>query len=112
MELVLGWLVFSVAIGVGASARGRSGFGWFLLSIIISPLIAVILLALMPSLARPVDPKSGIAVQAAVDELRKCPECAELIKKEAKKCKHCGSSVEPVVESKSEKLEPIRLKQS
>jgi hypothetical protein len=28
---------------------------------------------------------------------RECPECAELIKKRAKKCKHCGSEVEPML---------------
>ena len=28
---------------------------------------------------------------------RECPFCAELIKKKAKKCKHCGSVVEPVL---------------
>jgi hypothetical protein len=28
---------------------------------------------------------------------RECPECAELIKAKAKKCKHCGSEVEPLV---------------
>jgi hypothetical protein len=28
---------------------------------------------------------------------RECPECAELIKKKAKKCKHCGSDVEPLI---------------
>lgn|SRR5690606_27202380 len=29
---------------------------------------------------------------------RKCPECAELVLKEAKKCKHCQSELEPVTE--------------
>jgi len=28
------------------------------------------------------------------DELRKCPFCAEQIRKEAVKCKHCGSAIE------------------
>lgn len=36
-------------------------------------------------------------LQARLDaDLRKCPFCAELIKPEAVKCHHCGSSVEPL----------------
>lgn len=27
---------------------------------------------------------------------RKCPECCELVLNDAKKCKHCGSSIQPV----------------
>ena len=103
MEIFFFWLLFSVFIGIGASARWRSGFGWFLLSVIISPVLALILLALMPSLARPVDPSSGLPLAAispgpnpSGEDLRKCPECAELIKREARKCKHCGSQVEPL----------------
>jgi hypothetical protein len=36
---------------------------------------------------------SGVAVFLASDQ-KKCPFCAELIKKEALKCKHCGSELE------------------
>jgi ribosomal protein L32 len=35
---------------------------------------------------------------AAIPQTRKCPECAELILAEAKKCKHCGSQVEPLTQ--------------
>jgi len=40
--------------------------------------------------------RSKSAGAPETQELRKCPECAELILREAKKCKHCGSVVEPV----------------
>ena len=86
MALVLGWVVFAIVVGIAASYRGRDGFGWFLLALLISPLVAVILLLLIPSLKDAVDP-----------ELRKCPFCAEFIKREAGKCRHCGSVVEPLV---------------
>ena len=36
---VIVWLVLCIFIGVGASKRGRSGFGWFMLSALLSPLV-------------------------------------------------------------------------
>src|SRR3981189_300006 len=83
------WLgVWGVGV-VGGAGRGRHGAGWFLLSMVISPLLAFLLLMMLPS-------RSKSAGAPETQELRKCPECAELILREAKKCKHCGSVVEPV----------------
>jgi hypothetical protein len=50
MELVLVWIALSIAIGIGARRRyARNGLGWFLLALVISPLIAVaFLLAVGP----------------------------------------------------------------
>jgi hypothetical protein len=48
MELALFYLIFAGAVGFIASQRGRSGAGWFVLAIVISPIIAVIVLALIP----------------------------------------------------------------
>jgi hypothetical protein len=46
------WLGLAVVIGVAAGARGRSGFGWFLLAVLISPLLAGLLLIATPNKAR------------------------------------------------------------
>ena len=90
MELVIAWLIFAAIVGVGASARGRSGFGWFFLSCLISPLLSLILLLLLPK-------RTAQALSETVTPAthRKCPQCAELILREARKCKHCGSAVQP-----------------
>lgn len=41
------WFLLAIVVGVLASSRGRSGFGYFLLALVMSPLIAfAILLAL------------------------------------------------------------------
>lgn len=41
----------------------------------------------------------GQALQIPANSLRPCPFCAEPIRKEAIKCKHCGSAVDAVVDS-------------
>jgi hypothetical protein len=51
VELVILYLIFALAVGFIAGQRGRFGFGWFLVALLISPLIAVIVLALIPSRA-------------------------------------------------------------
>jgi hypothetical protein len=45
MIFIFGWVAFSVLVGIIAMLRGRHGLGWITLSILVSPLIA--LLALM-----------------------------------------------------------------
>jgi hypothetical protein len=42
------WFVLAVVIGVAAARRGRSGLGWLIASLLLSPLVAAILLALLP----------------------------------------------------------------
>ena len=50
MEIFLFWIGFAVIVGVAANTRGRSGFGWFLLAVGISPLLAGLLLIVLPRL--------------------------------------------------------------
>jgi uncharacterized membrane protein YhdT len=51
VEVILFYLIFCIVVSFIASQRGRSGFGWFLLSLLISPVLAVIIVALIPSLS-------------------------------------------------------------
>lgn len=80
MEIFFGWIIFSIVVGVIASARGRSGIGYFFLSLILSPLIGLLFAALLPSL------KDAPSAETHVP----CAMCAEPILKQALKCKHCG----------------------
>lgn len=90
MDVFILWLIFSIVVAVGASSRGRSGLTWFFVAMIISPLLAVILLFLMPVIqVRPAGPTPDTHV--------KCPDCAELVLKEARVCKHCGCRLVPQV---------------
>jgi hypothetical protein len=92
MEIFFLWFVFAVVVGIGAGARGRNGFGWWLLAMLISPLLALILLVLLPS----VTPGSTAAPHP--DTHVKCPDCAELVLREARVCKHCGCKLVPYSE--------------
>ena len=110
MELLVFWLLCAIVAAVIANAKGRSGFGWFLIGLLIS-VFAIILVAAMPAIrAEPVraapDPAMrtgdrrvlgpGVAARAEPDERRPCPECAELIMRQAKKCRFCGAVVTPL----------------
>ena len=50
--VVLGWILFAIVVGFAADARGRSGFGYFFLSLLLSPLIGLILVLVSPNLAQ------------------------------------------------------------
>jgi hypothetical protein len=92
VELFLSWLVWlglAIVVGVAASHRGRNGVGWFFLAVVITPLIAGLLVLVLPD--------ANIERQQQEIQLnsRKCPFCAELVRREAIVCKHCGRDLPP-----------------
>lgn len=87
---IIFWLMFSIVVGVMASHRGRGGYGWFLLSCLLSPLLAFLFLVVSPNLAE------SAAVKAPTEKSHvRCPACAEFVLPEAAKCKHCGAALVP-----------------
>ncbi|MGH6624313.1 MAG: hypothetical protein ACREBN_10090 [Burkholderiaceae bacterium] len=95
MEFFAFWLMFAIVVGVAASSRGRSGFGWFLLAVVISPLIALLLVLVMPKKVAAQPAAAAAPAPVVIEDRVKCPECAELVLREAKKCKHCGVALVP-----------------
>lgn len=71
MELLLFWLLLAAGIGYWASQRGRSGVGWFLLSLLLSPLIGAIGLAIVGDAGRPC-PVCGNRVPVGVTQCESC----------------------------------------
>lgn len=83
------WVVLAFLIGYfAAHEKGRSFWGWFLLSCLLSPLIGAILLMI----------SRDRSDETATEGTKKCLYCAETVKKEATKCKHCGADL-PAISS-------------
>jgi len=83
IAVIFFWLMFALVVGMIASSRGRSGFGWFLLACLISPLLAGIILLVSANRRTATDrPNPSTHV--------KCPDCRELILKDARACRYCG----------------------
>lgn len=47
MEFVVIWLVCAAVVAAMASSKGHSGIGWFLISVVISPLLGFIIVAML-----------------------------------------------------------------
>ncbi len=88
MEFFILWLVFAVAVGMFAVKRGRSGLGWGFAAVVFSPVIAVIFLLI----ARDLSPQGAMPTP---ETHVKCPDCRELVLRDARKCKHCGTALIP-----------------
>jgi hypothetical protein len=50
MAYFIGWLIGSTIIAIAAKSRGRNGFGWFFVALLISPVLSGILLFVLPRL--------------------------------------------------------------
>ena len=74
------WIVLAIATGFAAKSRGRDGVGWFLLAILISPVLALILLIAFPS--------------RFVGRSKICHFCQSQVAEEALVCPHCHRDID------------------
>lgn len=88
VEIAMLWIGLSVAVGAFATTRGHAFMSAFLIALLLSPLLGIAIeFSRRPNLAA----KDAAAIDTG--EMRRCPYCAELVRREAIKCKHCGSAI-------------------
>ncbi len=68
-------LVFGVVSSVIAHNKGRNSLGWFIAGLLVGPFALVV--ASLPPVVRE-------------GQFKKCPRCAEIIRAEATRCRHCA----------------------
>ena len=90
MEFFLFYFGFSILCAVMASSMSRSGFGYFILALLISPLLCGLLLLIIGKAKQP-----GDTSEPTPETHIKCPDCREFILKDARICKHCGCKLLP-----------------
>ena len=82
------WVFFSIVAGLIARNKGRDAFGYFLLSIILSPIIGVICALIASPNQQRVDNR-----KVRLGQGKKCPYCAEVIKLKATTCRFCSKDL-------------------
>jgi uncharacterized membrane protein YhdT len=65
------WIIISWIVGAAANSRGRSAIAWFLLALVVSPIIAVLLLIAFAPVKRRRQSIYLDDLEAYDDELRK-----------------------------------------
>ena len=100
MELIIFWFALAFIAAAIASRKGRSGFGFFLLAVILSPLIGII----CALVARP-DTERTERQALKEGTARRCPYCAEVVRIAAVKCRHCQSELQAIEQDRGDTLD-------
>lgn len=93
MEILIISLIFAAIPALIAPSKGRSAFGWFLIGVLISPLLAFLLVVLLPNKK---EEQARAQEKAEKAQRRPCPRCGEGIMYNATLCRFCQTPVTPM----------------
>ena len=79
MLVVVIWIILAFACASFAKRKGRDYWGW----LVLSPFICIVILLISKDESEQVGISEGT--------LKKCYQFAEIVKKEAIRCKHCDT---------------------
>lgn len=99
MEVLLFFAVIGVIPAVIANRKGKDFFPWWIYGTLLFPI------ALIHAIAAKTYHR-GIELHQASEGMRKCPQCAEMVKAEAKICRYCQRDL-PAVESPVVAPDPV-----
>lgn len=87
------WLAFAFGVGMLAKQRGRGVITWFLVSVVLSPLLGFAMLMMKPDLAL------AVALDSVTHDMDlthvRCVHCDEYVEPEASVCPHCRGTLVP-----------------
>ena len=92
MEFLIVWLISACIASAIAAAKNRATGNWFVLGCIFG-IFAILVVALLPTI-KPPPVFAGGEVATEWTHVR-CPDCRELVRNDARKCKHCGIALTP-----------------
>jgi len=100
MEIVIILVLLGLIPAAIAQSKGRSFFAWWLYG------ATLFIVALPHALMMKTDTQAIEASRLESSDSRKCPFCAEIIKREAVVCRYCGRDVPAVAVVTAVVVEP------
>ena len=89
MEYAIAWIVLAALVALWNVSRGNSFAVGFLLSLLLSPVIGFIIVAVTKA-------NKGNVVKRGLKsgKLKKCPSCSKPNRTSARRCEYCGRIID------------------